>query len=52
LDVDEGMVEQAEFMGIDIIRKAELQNISTRLMKWASLIKVHHRGDGDTPLTD
>jgi len=52
LDVDEGIVEQAKFMGIHIIRKAELKNVSTRLLKRAFLIKVHHRGDGDTPLTD
>ena len=30
-DVDEGIVEQAKFMGIHIIRKAELKNISTYL---------------------
>jgi len=48
LDVDEGIVEQAKFMGINIIRKAELKNVSTRLLKRAFLFKVHHRGDGDT----
>jgi hypothetical protein len=52
LDVDEGIVEQAKFMGIHIIRLAELKNISTRLLKWAFLIKVHHCGDGDTLPTD
>ena len=52
LDVDERMVEQAKFMGIHIIRKAELKNISARLLKWAFLIKVHHCGDGSTLQTD
>jgi hypothetical protein len=47
LDVDEGIVEQAKFMGIHIIRKAELKTVSTRLLKRAFLIKVHHRTDGD-----
>ena len=35
-------------MGIQIIQKAELKNVSTRLLKWAFLMNVHHRGDGDT----
>jgi hypothetical protein len=48
LDVDKGIVEQAKLLGIHIIRKAELNNISTRLLNWACLIKVHHRSDGDT----
>ena len=52
LDVDEGIVEQAKFMGIHIIRKAELKNVSARLLKRAFLIKVHHRGDGSTLQTD
>jgi hypothetical protein len=52
LDVDEGKVEQANFMGIHIIRKAELKNISTRLLKWAFLIKGHHGGDGVTLPTE
>jgi hypothetical protein len=52
LDVDEGIVEQAKLMGIHIIRKAELKNVSTPLLKRAFLIKVHHRGDGDTLLTE
>jgi hypothetical protein len=52
MDVDEGIVEQAKFMGIDIITKAELKNVSTRLLKWAFLIKVHYCGDGDTFPTD
>jgi len=52
LDVDEGIVEQAEFMGIHIMWKAELKNISTRLLKRAFLINVHHRGDGDTLPTE
>jgi hypothetical protein len=33
-------------MGIHIIRKAELKNMSARLLNWALLIKVHHSGDG------
>jgi len=52
LDNDEGIVEQAIFMGIHIIRKAELKNLSTHLMKQALLIQVHHRGDGDTLPTE
>jgi len=32
-------------MGIHIIRKAELDNVSAHLLKRAILIKVHHRGD-------
>jgi hypothetical protein len=52
LDVDEGKVEQANYMGIHIIRKAELKNISTCLLKWAFLIKMHHGGDGDTLPTE
>jgi len=52
LDVDEGIAEQAKFMGIHIIRKAELKNISTRLLKRAFMVKVHHRGDGDTLPTE
>jgi hypothetical protein len=52
LDVDEGIVEQPKFMGIHIRRKAELKNVSTHLLKQAFLIKVHHRGDGDTLPTD
>jgi hypothetical protein len=45
-------VEQDKLMGIYIIRKAELKNVSTLLLKWAFLIKVHHRGDGDTLPTE
>jgi hypothetical protein len=45
-------VEQTKFMGIHIIRKAALNNISTHLSKRDFLIKVHHRGDGDTLPTD
>jgi len=52
LDVDEGIVEQAKFMGIHIIWKAELKNVSTCLLKRAILIKVYHRGDGDTLPTE
>jgi len=48
LDVKEGLVEEAKFMGIYIIRKAKLKNVSARLLKWAILIKVHHRGGGGT----
>jgi len=52
LDVDEGIVEQAKFVGIHIIRNAGLKNVTPRLVKWAFLMKVHHGGDGDTPPTD
>jgi len=52
LDVNEGIVEQAKFIGIHIIQKAELKNVSTRLLKWTILIKVHHRGDGNTLPTE
>jgi hypothetical protein len=52
LDVDEGIVEQAKFMGIHIIRKTELKNVSARLLQWAFLINVHHHGNGDTLPTD
>jgi hypothetical protein len=48
LDVDEGIVEQAKFMGIYILRTAELKNVSIHVLKYAFMIKVHHRGDGDT----
>ena len=52
LDVDEGIVKQAKFMGIYIILKAGLNNVSIHLLKWAFLIKVHHHGDGDTLPTE
>jgi hypothetical protein len=52
LDVDERIVEQAKVMGIHIIQKAELKNVSAHLLKRASLIKVHHRRDGGTLQTD
>src|ERR1700730_14459526 len=52
LDVDESIVEQAKYMGIHIIRKTELKNVSARLLQRAFLIKVYHRGDGDTHPTD
>jgi len=39
-------------MGIHIIWKAELKNLSTRLLKWAFLFEVPHRGDGDTLRTE
>jgi len=48
LDVNKGIVEQAKFMGLHIMRKAEPENVSARLLKLAFLIKVHHRGDGST----
>jgi len=52
LDIDEGIVEQAKFIGIHSIRKGELKNVSACLMKWVFLVKVHHRGDGSTLQTD
>jgi len=52
LDIDEGRVEKAKFMGIHIIRKAALKNLSTRLLKRDFLIKMHHYGDGDTLPTE
>jgi hypothetical protein len=52
LDIDEGIVEQAKFMGIHIIQKDKLKNVSARLSKWAVLIKVHQRGNAGTHLTD
>jgi len=52
LDVDKGIVEQAKFMGIHIIRKAELKNVSAHFLKRAFLIKVHHLGDGSILQTD
>ena len=52
LDVDEGVENQAKFLGIHIIRKAELRNVSTRLSKQAFLIEVHHHGDVDTLPTE
>jgi len=52
LDIDEGIVEQAKFMGIDIIWKAGLKNVSARSSKSAFWITVHHRGDGGTLQTD
>jgi len=52
LDVDEGIVEQANFMGIHIIRKVELKNVSARLLKQAFLIKAHRHADGSTLQTD
>jgi len=52
LDIDDGTVEQAKFMGIHIIQKAALKNISTCLLERAFWIKVHHHGDGDKRPTD
>jgi len=52
LDVDQGIVEQANFMSIHIIRKAELENVSACLLEWAVLIKVQHRSNGGTLQTD
>ena len=52
LDVNEEIVEQAKFMGIHTIRKAELKNVSTCLVRRAFLIKLHHRGDCDTHPTE
>jgi len=50
--VDKEIVEQAKFMGMHIVRKAEPKNMSACLLKRAFLIKVHHRGDGSTLQTD
>jgi len=52
LDVNDEIVEQAIIMGIHMIQKAELKNVSAHLRKWAFFIKVHHPGDGDNLLTD
>ena len=52
MDVDEGIVEQAKFMGIHIIWKAELECASTRLLQRAFVIKVHHYCDGATVPSD
>jgi len=52
LDVNEGIVGQAKFMGIHLIQKAELQNISTHLLEQAFLSKVNHRDNGDTLPTE
>jgi hypothetical protein len=52
LDIDEGIMEHAKFMGIHIIRKAELRNLSTCLLKLTFLIKVHQQGDGNILPTD
>jgi len=52
LDVDEGIVEEPIFMGIHNIWKAQLKNVSTHLLKWAFLIKVHHHGDSETLPTE
>jgi len=52
LDVDEGIVEQAKFMSIHIILKAQLHNESACRLKQTFLIKQHHRSDGDTLPTD
>jgi len=45
-------VEQAKFMGVHIIQKAELNNVSARLLKGTFMIKAHHCGDGSTLRTD
>jgi hypothetical protein len=45
-------VEQAKSMGIHIIRGAEFKNVSACLFKWAFLINVYHRGDGNINPTD
>jgi putative transposase len=52
LDVDEGIVEQAKFIGIHIIRKVELNHMSARMLNWTFLIKVQHRGTGVTLQTN
>jgi hypothetical protein len=52
LDVDVRIVEQAKFMGIHIIQKAEHKNLSAHLLKWAVLIKIHHRSDARIHQTD
>lgn len=46
-DVHNGIVEQAKFMGIDIIQKVELKNLFAWLLTCAFLIEVHHVSDGD-----
>jgi len=48
LNIEKGIVEHAKIMGIHIIRKGELKNISTRQLEWAFWITVHLIGDGDT----
>jgi len=52
LDVDKGMVEQANFMGSHIIQVTEIQNISACPLKWAIFIRVHLCIDDDTLPTD
>jgi hypothetical protein len=52
LEVDEAIVEQAKLMGMHIIWKAERKYVSTRLLKWAFFLKVHHDGNGNTHPTD
>jgi len=52
LDVDKDMAQQAKSIGIHMIRKVELKNLSARLLKRAFLIKAYHLGDGATLQTD
>jgi hypothetical protein len=52
LDLDEGIVEQAKFMGIHIIQMPELKHMSTRMLKWTFLIKVQHCTDARTLQTN
>jgi len=50
IDVNERIVEQATFMGNHIIQKAEIENVSACLWKWAFFIAIHHGSDDDTLL--
>jgi len=52
LDIDEGIVEQAKFIGIHIIWRAELHNVSARMLNRACLLKGNHCGDGGTVQMD
>jgi len=47
-NVNEGIPEQAKFMSIQIIQKAEVKHESTDLLEWVCMIQVHHRSDGNT----
>jgi len=51
-DLNKGIVEQATFMGILIIRKTDHKTISAHLFKWALLNNVHYHSEGNTLLTD
>jgi hypothetical protein len=52
LDLDEGIVEQAKFMRIHIIGKAEVKKLSARRLKRAILNELHQHGDGNKLPTD